>query len=324
LTQATRHGRLAILPEIRRLNSPGMPTGLATSSWAPVSEMLRTTQSMVPPLNSMVPAFKVRCRGAARLFSRFRSSSVLAARLRLMVAPRPVLRRAGTRPRCLFGEPGPDPGPGDLEPKLAVLEIDRGSAVIGRRRLSVDVAAPPPMRVTGRLHDPADRQPAPSHLVVIFLLLPVSDGRTQSNGFRIVGHHQTCLQPACSAAADDSGSTSQSGLHRLPEPVCDRIRTTYRSGAFTCAKTGFLSARKALGDRSGSIRRAVMRRVCGGGRRAWVLVWARARSAASGGSAGHTTPSASTPHRPQHPQKKYGGQAGLFLEAVLAVAVAIS
>src|SRR6266568_8100507 len=75
LTQATRHGRLAILPDIRRLNSPGMPTGLATSSWAPVSEMLRTTQSMVPPLNSMVPAFKVRCRGAARLFSRLRSSS---------------------------------------------------------------------------------------------------------------------------------------------------------------------------------------------------------------------------------------------------------
>jgi hypothetical protein len=27
-------------------------------------------------------------------------------------------------------------------------------------------------------------------------------------------------------------------LRRLPEPVRDRIRTTYWSGAFSCAKTG--------------------------------------------------------------------------------------
>src|SRR6266699_858354 len=105
----------------------------------------------------------------------------------------------------LLGQPGPDPGPCELEPKLAVLEIDPGSPVSGRRRLPVDVATPPPMRVAGRLHDPADRQTAPNHLVVVFLPVAVNDGRTQRDGFQIVGHQLTCLQwvpCACSAEVD--------------------------------------------------------------------------------------------------------------------------
>jgi hypothetical protein len=40
-------------------------SGVATSSAAPVSESLRTVQSIVPPPNEMVPAFRMRWRGAA-------------------------------------------------------------------------------------------------------------------------------------------------------------------------------------------------------------------------------------------------------------------
>jgi hypothetical protein len=43
--------------------------GLATSSTAPVFDKLRTRQSMPPPLNAMVPAFKTRCRNAIRCSS---------------------------------------------------------------------------------------------------------------------------------------------------------------------------------------------------------------------------------------------------------------
>ena len=41
-----------------------MPSGLATSRAAPVCEIFRITQSIAPPLNSMVPAFNTRCLGA--------------------------------------------------------------------------------------------------------------------------------------------------------------------------------------------------------------------------------------------------------------------
>jgi len=40
--------------------------GLATSSPAPRSEILRTVQSIAAPSNSIVPALNTRCRGAAR------------------------------------------------------------------------------------------------------------------------------------------------------------------------------------------------------------------------------------------------------------------
>jgi hypothetical protein len=46
--------------------SCGIPTGLATSSAAPIGDILRIVQSTLPPWNSMVPAFKTRCRGFAR------------------------------------------------------------------------------------------------------------------------------------------------------------------------------------------------------------------------------------------------------------------
>mgnify|MGYP001315457746 CR=1 FL=1 len=40
--------------------------GLTTSNAAPVLDMLRTVQSMVPPSNEILPAFKTRCRDAIR------------------------------------------------------------------------------------------------------------------------------------------------------------------------------------------------------------------------------------------------------------------
>jgi hypothetical protein len=44
----------------------GMPTGLVTSSAAPIFDMLRTMQSIAPPPNSIVPAFKTRWRANIR------------------------------------------------------------------------------------------------------------------------------------------------------------------------------------------------------------------------------------------------------------------
>jgi len=76
LTQTTRHGRLAILPEIKRLNSAGTPTGLATSSAASGLGNVPDHTINCAAVNSMVPALNTRCRSAARLFSRFRSSPV--------------------------------------------------------------------------------------------------------------------------------------------------------------------------------------------------------------------------------------------------------
>ena len=43
------------------VNWVGIPSGLATSSAAPVSDKLRTAQSIALPPNSIVPAFKTRC-----------------------------------------------------------------------------------------------------------------------------------------------------------------------------------------------------------------------------------------------------------------------
>jgi hypothetical protein len=51
------------------MNSSGILTGLATSRAAPVFERFRTAQSIAPPPNSMVAAFSVRRREAARFFS---------------------------------------------------------------------------------------------------------------------------------------------------------------------------------------------------------------------------------------------------------------
>ena len=45
---------------IRSVNCAGMPTGLTTSSAAPVSDLLRMRQAIVRPLTSMIPIFMKR------------------------------------------------------------------------------------------------------------------------------------------------------------------------------------------------------------------------------------------------------------------------
>jgi hypothetical protein len=106
---------------------------------------------------------------------------------------RPGLRSPGfgvpRRDRDLFRRQcGPYPGPGKLEAQLAVLEIDGRAPVVGSRRLSIEVAAPPPMRAVELLHDSSNQQPAPNHLVVVSLDLAFGDRGAQSDGFQIVGH----------------------------------------------------------------------------------------------------------------------------------------
>src|SRR5258708_36628682 len=67
LRQTTWQGRRK--PSATSVKCSGIPIGLVTSSAAPVLDQLRTMQSIAPPLNSMVPAFKTQCRGAVRLSS---------------------------------------------------------------------------------------------------------------------------------------------------------------------------------------------------------------------------------------------------------------
>ena len=66
LRQTTVQARCVPSAWMNRVNRSGMPTGLLTSSAAPVSEKLRTVQSIAPPPNSMVPAFSTRCLALSR------------------------------------------------------------------------------------------------------------------------------------------------------------------------------------------------------------------------------------------------------------------
>jgi hypothetical protein len=54
----TVHPCLKRSATIRRVNCAGMPSGLTTSSDAPVWDWLRMRQAIVRPLNSMLPDFK--------------------------------------------------------------------------------------------------------------------------------------------------------------------------------------------------------------------------------------------------------------------------
>ena len=66
LRQTMWHGRFNWSDGTNSVKRSGMNKGVTTSSAAPVSEILRTVQSIPPPPNSIVPAFKVRWRGAIR------------------------------------------------------------------------------------------------------------------------------------------------------------------------------------------------------------------------------------------------------------------
>src|SRR5579859_5207335 len=66
LRQTTRHCRLVASTSSTKVKTSGIPTGLITSSAAPVFEKLRTVQLIPPPPNVIVPAFNTRCLGAFR------------------------------------------------------------------------------------------------------------------------------------------------------------------------------------------------------------------------------------------------------------------
>ena len=63
----TRQGMRCLFARRTRVKWSGIPTGVTTSSIAPVSDILRTMQVIALPPNSIVPAFKTRLRGDARL-----------------------------------------------------------------------------------------------------------------------------------------------------------------------------------------------------------------------------------------------------------------
>src|SRR6476620_7448517 len=90
-------------------------------------------------------------------------------------------------------QPGADAHPCDPEFSLAVLKIRALSAIAAERRLAVHIAAPRPLidmsRKTGILPDPANRQAAPHHRVVVTVALPVNPGYVDDNG--LVVEHQS-------------------------------------------------------------------------------------------------------------------------------------
>jgi hypothetical protein len=88
----------------------------------------------------------------------------------------------------LFREACPNLGPCEPKTKLAIFEIDRGTAITDSRRLSIDIATPPPMRAVGLFHHSPDGEPAPNHLVIVELDLAVGDGGAQHNAFQIGCH----------------------------------------------------------------------------------------------------------------------------------------
>ena len=65
LRHTTRHGRLRPSVSTISLNRSGMKSGVTTSRAAPVSDKLRTVQSIVSPPQLMDPPLKMRRRGAA-------------------------------------------------------------------------------------------------------------------------------------------------------------------------------------------------------------------------------------------------------------------
>jgi hypothetical protein len=88
-------------------------------------------------------------------------------------------------------QPGADAQPCDPEFILAVLKIFALSAIAAERWLAVHIAAPRPLidmsRKTGIPPDPANRQAAPHHRVVVTVALPVNPGDVEDNGL-VVEH----------------------------------------------------------------------------------------------------------------------------------------
>ena len=90
------------------------------------------------------------------------------------------------------GQVGAYPRPRGLELGYAVLKIGAAAVVAAKRRLAVEREAPTPLLRWGwwhaiAFHDPANRQRAPDHLIIVRLTLAAAHGDAQYDGF-VVGH----------------------------------------------------------------------------------------------------------------------------------------
>jgi hypothetical protein len=102
----------------------------------------------------------------------------LADRNPLLASPH-LLRLRDVR----SGQPGAYPCPCDQELGLAVVEVNAVPAVVVERLLAVKVAAPPPPANAGAFHDPAYRQVAPEHGVVVRVAFSADHGVAHSDCF---------------------------------------------------------------------------------------------------------------------------------------------
>jgi hypothetical protein len=96
--------------------------------------------------------------------------------------------------------------PRGLELPFAVLKIGALSAIAAERRLAVHIAAPRPLintiRKTGIFPDPANRQVAPDHCVVVGVALATNHGGAELDGFVVEHGARLCLGLARKPARD--------------------------------------------------------------------------------------------------------------------------
>jgi hypothetical protein len=92
LRQTIWQGRFRLSDWTISLNRSGMKSGVTTSRAAPVSEILRTVQSIAPPPKLMDPALRTRRRGAIRCSSPIGESYIERPR------PSTLVRAAAAQP----------------------------------------------------------------------------------------------------------------------------------------------------------------------------------------------------------------------------------
>jgi hypothetical protein len=88
----------------------------------------------------------------------------------------------------IFGQSGAYRCPCGFELRLTVFEVE-AAPVSARSGLAVDVTGPRPLREVrwhaAALHDPANRQAAPDHLIVVGVALASDHGGAEGDGFRV-------------------------------------------------------------------------------------------------------------------------------------------
>ena len=82
--------------------------------------------------------------------------------------------------------------PRDSELRFGVIEVGAAAPFIAALRPAVETTGPCPLRCivrrSTRLPNPADGYASPDHHEVVFAAVTGDHGRTEGEGFRIVGH----------------------------------------------------------------------------------------------------------------------------------------